>query len=295
MRVIWMTMGMLAAVQGASYAHAQPPVLEKPEALSAGQLVREVIYNEQHDHQTHGAWRYWVERRSPAGTGVEEQVETADGPISRLTQTDGRGLSAEEASEEQARLEGLLNSPSEWARHLRRYDEDEERIGRILALLPDAFVYEYDGEENGCYRLRFRPNPEYAAASIETRIFHAMSGRLWVDARAKRLARLDARVGENVDFGFGVLGRLYKGGWFRLVRVQVSATDWKTATLEVHMNVRALLVKTFARDTSEARGGFSAVPRGLSLAQGLELLNGSDEMAESRSRKVAERPALAAR
>jgi hypothetical protein len=232
-----------------------------------------VIYDEEHDHQRHGWWRYWVERKSAAGARVEEQVETVDGPVGKMTLNDGRPLTPEMEDAEEARLERLLNSPSEQARHVRQYDEDEERIGRILALLPNAFVYEYDGEENGCYKLRFHPNPAYQADRIEARIFHAMSGTLWVDERAKRLVRLEGRVEENVDFGFGILGRLYKGGWFRLVRVQVSPTEWKTATLEVHMNVRALLVKTFARETSEVRGGFVPVPAGMTLRQGLAELN----------------------
>jgi len=208
-------------------------------------------------------------------------VETADGPVNRLTLSNGQPLNAEAQEAEEARLERLLSSPSEQARHLRQYDEDEERIGRILALLPDAFLYDYDAEENGCYRLRIRPDPDYPAERIEARIFHSMSGTLWVDARAKRLARLEGRVGENVDFGFGILGRLYKGGWFRLVRVQVSATDWKTESLEVHMNIRALLVKTFARETSEMRGGFESVPTGLSLAQGMALLNQAHATAQN--------------
>ena len=275
MRVFWVSMGILAATMGAWRAHAQPPI-------PAGQLVREVIYNEQHDHQRHGAWRYWIEKRSPAGTRFEEQVETADGPVNRLTLSNGQPLNAEAQEAEGARLERLLSSPGEQARRLRQYDEDEERIGRILALLPDAFLYEYDGEENGSWRLRFRPNPDYPAERIEARIFHAMSGRLWVDAQEKRLARLEGQVGENVDFGFGILGRLYKGGWFRLVRMQVSATDWKTESLEVHMNIRALLVKTFARETSEMRGGFEAVPAGLSLAQGLALLSQVGATAQNR-------------
>jgi hypothetical protein len=241
--------------------------------MPAGQLVREVIYNEQSDHQRHAYWRYWVERRSPSGSSLTEQVETADGPIARLTSVDGRALSPASQEQEQERLQHLLRSPSEQARHLRQYDEDEDRIGRILALLPDAFVYAYDGEENGCYRLRFQPNPNYTARTIEARIFHAMSGTLWVDARFKRLARLEGRVGENVDFGFGILGRLYQGGWFRLERVQVSPTEWKTKSLEVHMNIRALLVKSFARETSETRGGFAPVPSRISLAQGLALLD----------------------
>ncbi len=166
---------------------------------------------------------------------------------------------------------------------MKQYDEDEERIGRILALLPDAFVYEYGGEENGCYRLRFHPNPDYSAGTIEARIFHAMSGTMWIDARAKRLARLEGRIDENVDFGFGILGRLNKGGWFRLVRVQVSATDWKTESLEVHMSIRALLVKSFARETSEVRGGFAPVPAGMSLTCGLALLNLQRNTGQSRA------------
>ncbi len=190
MRVFWASMGILAAVMGAGRTPAQPQ-------MPAGQMVRQVIYNEQHDHRQHGAWRYWIEKRSAAGTRVEEQVETADGPVNRLTLNDGHPLSVEAQEAEEARLERLLTSPSEQARHQRQYDEDEQRIGRILALLPDAFLYDYDGEENGCYRMKFRPNPDYPAGPIEARIFHSMSGTLWVDERAKRLAKLEGRVEEN--------------------------------------------------------------------------------------------------
>jgi len=133
------------------------------------------------------------------------------------------------------------------------------------------------------FSLFCRPNPEYSTHTIEARIFHAMSGTLWVDARARRLARLEGSIDDNVDFGFGLLGRLYKGGWFRLVRTQVSATDWKTESLEVHMNIRALLVKTFARETSEVRSGFVQVPAGIHLAQGLALLNEPRLQAEAGS------------
>ena len=171
MRTVYWAIGLLAVMKVGAISLAQPQ-------MPAGQLVREVIYNEQNDHQRHGYWRYWVERRSQSGTSLTEQVETADGPIARLTVSDGRALNPEAQLQEQERLQHLLNSPSEQARHVRQYDEDEDRIGRILALLPDAFVYEYNVEENGCYRLRFRPNPSYSAHTIEARIFHAMSGRL---------------------------------------------------------------------------------------------------------------------
>jgi hypothetical protein len=269
MRLLWLIAGILAVPTAPLYAQSQQPI-------PAGQLVREVVYNELHDHDRHGYWRYWIERHTPKETRRDDQVETAEGPITRTSLSNGRPLSPEGQLAEQARLNHLLTSPQEQARHRQEYAEDEKRIGRIVALLPDAFLYEYAGEENGSTRLRFRPNPSYPAHSIEARIFHAMNGELWVNSRSKRLARLDGHLEENVDFGFGILGRLRKGGWFRLVRTQVSSTDWKTERLEVHMTGRALLLKTIARETSEVRGGFAPVPGSLSLAQGMALLDQSD-------------------
>jgi hypothetical protein len=200
-------------------------------------LVREVVYNELHDHDQHGYWRYWIERRSQRETRVEEQVETAEGPVTRLDRSNGRPLDPAGRLAEDRRLGRLLSSAEEQARYRQQYAEDERRIGRIVALLPEAFVYEYAGEENGCTRLRFRPDPKYPAHSIEARVFHAMSGE------------------------------------FRLQRTRVSPSDWKTEGLEVHMNGRAMLFKTIARETSESRGGFVAVPAGMNLAQGVSLLN----------------------
>ena len=41
---------------------------------------------------------------------------------------------------EERRLNRLLSSPAEQARHRQEYDDNEKRIGRIVALLPDAFL-----------------------------------------------------------------------------------------------------------------------------------------------------------
>jgi hypothetical protein len=260
----WMVCGSLGIVTWSVSAQAPP--------IAPAQLVREVVYNELHDHDRHGYWRYWIRQDSQQGIKLAEQVETADGPVKRLVSTGGRKLDAAGRQEEEDRLNRLLNSPREQAHLRQQYAEDEQRVGRILALLPDAFLFDSTGEENGCTHLRFHPNPGYTAHTVEARIFHAMSGDLWIDSRYKRLARLDGQLQENVDFGYGLLGRLYKGGWFRLQRTRVSPTDWKTEQLELHLNGRALLLKTIDRETSETRGGFTPVPAGMSLAQGMKLL-----------------------
>ena len=294
MRILWMSIGILALAQGVPCAvHAQPAqqVQQAQQFVPAAQLVREVVYNELNDHHDHGYWRYWIERHTPKETRLEDQVETAEGSVTRLALTNGSPLSAETRQEEQARIQHLLASSEQQASLRQEHEEDEQRIGRILALLPDAFLFEYAGEENGCHKLSFRPYPDYTAHSpghmIEARIFHAMTGALWVDARYKRLVRLDARVEDNVDFGYGILGRLYKGGWVQLQRTQVSPADWKTEHLEVHMLGRALLVKNFARETSELRGGFAPVPAGMNLAQGMALLQQTEAQTQTQAHAQA--------
>jgi hypothetical protein len=75
-----------------------------------------------------------------------------------------------------------------------------------------------------------------------------------------------------VSFGFGILGRLYQGGWFSLQRTQVSSTDWKTERFELHMNGRAILFKIITQEISEFRSGFAPVATGLDLVKGAALL-----------------------
>ncbi|MDR3750783.1 MAG: hypothetical protein P4K94_04780 [Terracidiphilus sp.] len=273
MRMLSVAAGMMVLAQSLSLA-------QRPLPIPAGQLLREVVYNELQDHRGHGYWRYWIERHSPSESRLEDQIETSQGPITRLTLANGLPLSPGAQELEQKRLHRLLSSLAEQSSHRQDYDDDEKRIGHIVTLLPEAFLYEYDGEENGCARLRFRPNPDYPGHSIEARVLHAASGTLWINLRYKRLARLDAHLDENVDLAFGILGRLYKGGWFRLQRTQVSDTDWKTERLEVHMAGRALLFKSIAREASELRRGFVPVPAGINLAQAMTLFDATVAQAQ---------------
>ena len=170
----------------------------------------------------------------------------------------------------------VMTVHSDPASHRKDYLDDEKHVALIMAMLPESYVFEYAGQENGCHHLRFHPNPAYEPHSLEARVIHSMSGDLWIDSRMKRLSRLEGRVMENIDFGFGLLGRLDKGGWFRVQRIQVSPTEWKTQRIELHLSGRAVFFKTIARDTNELRGGFASVPAGLNLAQGARLLEQSN-------------------
>jgi hypothetical protein len=268
-------MYLLAAVICPSgWAGGQPAnQAAREERPDPQQLVRDTIYNEMHDHEQHGYWQYRVQKKAKNESELLERVETSEGPVQRLIAVNGEPLNSKRRQEEEDRLRVLLSDPGRQKQARQEYAEDEKRIGRTLQLLSTAFVYQYENADGENYCLSFLPNPDFHPSTIEARVFHAMQGKIYINKRWKRLARLEGHVMENIDFGYGLLGRLYQGGWFDMERVQVNQTDWKTRLLEVHVEGRAILFKTIAKNTHEERFGFQEVPEGITLSQAKHLLD----------------------
>lgn len=235
-------------------------------------LMKDVVYNELQDRQRESYWEYRSERREAGQVLVREQVETSQGPLNRLLEQNGKPLDGTGQQQEQRRLDRLISEPSLQARVKRQHEEDEQRLIRLMGLLPGAFLYDYDGLDNGLLRLHFRPNPDFKPPTLEARIFHALAGTVWVNPQQKRLAHLSGSVLDRVDIGYGLLGYVNQGGKFELAREQVSPDHWKTSLVEVHITGRVILFKTITKDQREARSGFKPVPAGITLGQAKALL-----------------------
>jgi hypothetical protein len=246
-----------------------PPTTPEP----ARELVREVIYNELHDRERDSHWEYRSECISSAENLVREQVETDKGPVFRVVAKDGNPLDAAEREREDARLEQYIHSPGQVARTQRAHEEDEARLAGIMALLPQAFLFDYASATTGdLVRIDFRPDPAFVPSGYEARVVHALTGSLMVDARLKRMIEMRGVVAERVDFGYGFLGHVDKGGSFEIHRHQVSAEHWKTDLVDVHVEGKILMLKTVGKDQREARSNFRPVPSGTTLAEAREML-----------------------
>ena len=249
-------------------------------AESPRQLIKDVVFNELNDHQHHGFFAYRDSKRTGQQTVVKEEVETREGRVSRLLSTDGNPLTAAEQQQEARRLLSLLQDRAQQQKLLSDYQADEDRIGRIVSLLPEGFLFEYEGTQGGTIRLKYWPNPAFNPPSYEARVFHAMSGTVWIDAREKRLIRLEGQLVSNVDFGYGLLGRLDKGGIFDMQRVEVAPEHWKTRRLDVHIKGHVILLKCVSKDQQETRSDFRQVPPDLSLRQAEAVLDAPIENLE---------------
>jgi hypothetical protein len=252
------------------FAQAEAPApVQTPQ-----QLVADVIYNEIQDRGSDSFWEYRSVRVSGTQNVVREQVETPDGPIFRVIESHGSPLDAEEQRREDARLSELVQKPGAMARVQQDHLQDEERMRKVMEMLPQAFFFEYDGPSQGDQvRIAFRPNPDFTPTNYEARVIRAMAGTITVNQRLKRMIDMRGSTVERVDFGYGILGHVEKGGTFEIRREQVSATRWKTDLVEVHIQGKVLLLKNVTKDQRESRSDFRPVPHDISLTAAKNLLD----------------------
>jgi hypothetical protein len=247
---------------------------DRTPAQSAQQLAADVVHNELQDRECDSFWQYRSIRVSGSQDVVREQVETPQGPIFRVIADHGRPLDEDQRRSEEQRLNELINKPGAMTRVRQDHLKDEERMRKVIEMLPQAFLYEYTGpSESDQVHLLFRPNPAFTPTSYDGRIVHALSGTLVVNRRLKRLVAMKGQLMDRVDFGYGLLGYVEKGGTFEIQREQVSATRWKASLIEVHVRGRVLLFRNVSKDQREVRTNFHPVQHDISLISAKELLD----------------------
>ena len=244
---------------------------DQSDAPTAGELVRAVVANELKDREQLLKWICLIEKRAGKETLTEEQVETQDGPLYRLLAIDGAALSPWQRQQDDARIGQLMKDPSPLLKLKQAESEDEIKLQKLLNLMPNTFLYDYDGAEENLVRVKFRPNPEYVPPTYEARVIHSLAGTILVDPERKRMTKIACRLVNRVEFGYGLLGRI-DSGTVELERVEVGPLEWKTAFINIHFSGRVAVFKTISKDQYERRTDFREVASDLSLSGGKELL-----------------------
>jgi hypothetical protein len=213
-------------------------------------------------------------------------VETREGTAGLVVAYNGKPLTAEQRRDEEARVERFVNHPDELKKKRDKEHEEAERTLRIVRALPDAFLYEYAGEEQGSegigrvgdplVRLQFRPNPGYQPPSHVEDVLTGMQGYVLIDAVTNRIASIDGTLFKEVSFGWGILGHLDRGGRFVVHQQEVGDDLWEISSMSLNFTGKILLVKNLSIVSTEVFSGFKQVPSDLTFAQALELLKKED-------------------
>lgn len=261
--------GLATSDEHAAPARPQTP----PLPTDATQFVREVIHHElEAEAQDHSHWRYRAHREDEKSNVDKDVIETRDGELTRTLLLWGRPLTADERQKDEERMQKLVSDPAERAKRAKREKEDSDKGHEMFKAIPDAFIFKYDGIENGLVRLAFFPNPNYDAPTRELRVFRALSGKMWIDPVQKHVVRIDGQLFEDVTFGWGILARLYKGGTFEVNMREVGPGHWDMTSLDVNMSGHAILFKNISVKQHQTQSEFRRVPDNLTMAQAYNLL-----------------------
>ncbi len=158
------------------------------------------------------------------------------------------------------RINRLLD-PAKMREKAKQQKENEQHIQRLLRALPAAFNYAYSGTEttpqgHQLVKLEFSPNPAFVPPDRETQVYQGMKGHVWINTRAMRLAKIDGTLYRDVDFGWGVIGRLYKGGRFVVEQADVGNGHWDTVRMDMKFDGKILMVKHLHHRRDGNRVGF---------------------------------------
>ncbi len=220
--------------------------------------------------------RYRLHKTSPRFASTKDIFETKDGAVAHLIAVNNAPLSTADEQKEQARLNGLLSDPDKQHHRKQSEDADTARAMKVLRVLPVAFLYRFEGAADRptgtVEKFTFTPNPKFNPLELEMQVLTQMTGEIWIDVEHERVTRLEGHLQQDVDFGWGILGRLNKGGWIAIEQADVGEHQWRIVHFQMSMSGRVVF-KTRVFDTTEDESQFAPLPVELTYQQAIQMMN----------------------
>lgn len=265
-----------------------------------GDLVRAAVANELAANNNSAKHMFLSRKKTPKGTQTHLYVETDDAMAGILVALNDQPLTAQQEQTEEGHLAWLTHNPDQLRHKQAREKEDAERSLRIVKALPEAFRYEYDGTATGeagmgtpgveLVRLKFTPNPRYVPPTRVEEVLAGMEGTVLIDAHSKRLAKIDGTLFRDITFGWGLVGRLDKGGRFMVKQADVGEGCWEITEMHLDIKGRILLVKSLTYVSDEVFSDFRRMPDHLTFAQGVKDLEAAQQKMEGNFNTQARNP-----
>jgi hypothetical protein len=240
-------------------------------AQDAKQIVQQAVNAElAANRDDHSHWRYI---KTEEGGDKFVVVETQDGAIGRRIEENGRPASPTTIAADNQSIQKFIHDPA--LQQKQRHDgaHDDKSAAELLNLLPQAFDWRIDSETPEAYILGFKPDPNFRPPDMEARVMGEMAGTLVVDKKEHRIQTMKGALSEDINIGFGILGKLRRGGTFDVERRQLAPGLWQITQTHVHIDGRALFFKTIGQQEDEVKMDFTPVPPGTTLQQALAILD----------------------
>lgn len=234
-------------------------------AESTVEFVQRAVTNElAKDDADHSHWLYFEGDVKPGNYVRQWVAETGNGSLRRVVQVDGRKLPPEQ---QEQRVNTYLANTSQQNKQRKNEAHDDRQAEEMLELLPRAFVWTRESEKDDVVLLHFRPDPNFRAPDLESKVFAAMEGEMRVNTRAMRIASIKGKLIQNVKIFGGLLGQLDAGGTFDVERRDTGDGIWQITETHVHIHGHALIFHTISEEEDDEKWDFKRLPDQVTMRQ----------------------------
>lgn len=218
--------------------------------------------------------RFQYQERLEWSWGAETRsvIETAEGRADRVVLFRDEPLSPEQQAKQEHRLQKLLSDRDAVKNELQDQKAETQRRTRMVKAFPRAFFFDFAGSENDLLRFDFRPNPEFSPKDRETQMYRGMEGKVWLDPVQERIVQIQGRLVKDISFGWGIFGRLNKGGIYEITQSQLSPGRWRITTLNVEVKGRTFFLGSFRFQRRESNSHFHRVSSAMTYTAAVQAL-----------------------
>lgn len=238
----------LASAQKTSSVSSQHSEGRAKQMIEAA--VRSELAAADHDHTV---WTFRDHDKTTEKDAVYEEVDTPVGSVRRMIELNRHPLDSDSTQRETQRINDFLHDPSFRLKQQKASAHDDEQASALLKMLPEAFIWTLKSETGDLATLSFRPNPGFHPPNMEARVMSIMAGELVIAKADNRIRTLRGALSDDVKIGYGVLGKLRRGGTFDVERREIAPHIWQITETHVHIDGRALLFKTIGQQEDEVK------------------------------------------
>lgn len=232
-------------------------------------------------HEDDLPMRYRMRKVDRKGDMTRVVIESQQGTVARLVERDGQPITTAEDAAERSRLQEILDSPEEFLKRKRRDGEGRNYAAQLIKSMPAAMLYSYaagqpQSAEIGSSQvvIDFKPNPSFHPPNMITQALTGIAGRAWIDEASGRLLRIEGRVLHPVNFGWGVIAKVYPGGTVEFQQTCVDSEHCVSSHLVEDITMREMMLRTVTDKTRMSAWNFEILPEPLSFQEAVhELLD----------------------
>ena len=194
---------------------------------------------------------------------VDRVFPTGTGDVRVTLDRNGKPVDAASIQQQWRDIEKVLavrsnrNDPATREEY-QRAERRERAHAEMVDAIGSAFRFRWEGrvvrDGRPMIELAFEPDPSYKSSARFATIYAHTVGTVWFDESSGQVARLEAKLREDVPFYGGLIAKLYRGSQLTIDQAEVAPGVWLPVLASYDIEGRKFLFAASWRGQIDASG-----------------------------------------